>query len=164
MKSFGRSMPVSQYDLQGLWIRDWDSIKEAANELGIQTHTISRYVCKKSMAGSFQWAYKRVVSLEGEIWGIYPLDRRYKVSNLGRIISPVGKLSQITSAANPYLRVRLVDKSISIHRMVAETFIENPENKPLVNHINGNKTNNSASNLSWVTKKECMQNSEIIHK
>ena len=47
-----------------------------------------------------------------------------------------------------------------LHRILAETFIDNPENKATVNHIDGNKTNNSLSNLEWATHKENQQHAE----
>ena len=51
---------------------------------------------------------------------------------------------------------RKMKKMIRIHKAVAETFIPNPDNKSYVNHKDGNKKNNSVSNLEWVTAKENM--------
>jgi hypothetical protein len=72
-----------------------------------------------------------------------------------------------SSKSNKYLkhlcgRYKCVDlyldfgkpKRYFIHRLVAENFIPNPENKPYVNHIDGNRYNNEISNLEWVTHKE----------
>lgn len=55
------------------------------------------------------------------------------------------------------LQVQGKQKRMRVHRMVAETFIENPNNKPYVNHINGDRGDNNVENLEWVTPSENTQ-------
>ena len=86
----------------------------------------------------------------------------YEVSDDGQVRNYKTKklLKQGVNKSYPYARVSFslgcsgTPKIMFIHRLVAEAFINNPENKPQVNHIDGNKLNNSVSNLEWVTAKE----------
>ena len=87
----------------------------------------------------------------------------YMVSNKGRIFSlKTFSFMEGTHTESGYVRIKLRDKEgkehiKAKHRIVAESFCENEENKPYVNHIDGDKDNNHPSNLEWVTSKENTQ-------
>lgn len=100
-----------------------------------------------------------------EVWKQY-LDTNYEVSNLGNVRNKNTKvvLSQ-EDTGNGYLCVGLqmdkgVYKKTRVHRMVAMTFLEfqRTEERNEVDHINGNKSDNSVDNLRWCTHKENMNN------
>lgn len=93
-----------------------------------------------------------------EIWKpIKNYEELYEVSNYGNIISKKrGKIKK-PFYHNGYLRVELsksgVNKKYFVHRLVAETFIENSENLEQVNHKDENKLNNYVGNLEWCSTK-----------
>ena len=94
-----------------------------------------------------------------EIWKDVPFDSNYKVSNYGRIFSKrTNKILKGELTEKGYIRVALTEhKRYLVHCIVARTFIPNPENKPQVNHIDGNKQNNYVDNLEWCTQSENMR-------
>ena len=95
-----------------------------------------------------------------ELWDYVPrFKNMVQVSTLGRIKSfyrySSGKIIQcIDIDCFGYARVRIKGKRYKIHRLVAETFIPNQEDKREVNHKDGNKLNNRADNLEWATRSE----------
>lgn len=61
-----------------------------------------------------------------------------------------------------YMSVKFNKKNLAVHRLVAETFIPNPENKPTVDHINRVRDDNRVENLRWATHTEQRENSSIV--
>lgn len=92
----------------------------------------------------------------------YPFNKNYIVYDDGRIYSKRFK-KFLTPKVNHdgYHRIQIWKdnkcKYIAWHRIIAETFIPNPKNKPVINHIDGDKTNNYVSNLEWCTQSENIQ-------
>lgn len=110
-----------------------------------------------------------------EIWkDIEGYEGLYQVSSEGMVKSlnynRTGKERILKSAKDKYgylfvkLRKEGTVKYYLIHRLIAIAFIPNPDNKPCIDHINGDKTDNRVENLRWVTHKENMNNPITLNK
>lgn len=97
------------------------------------------------------------------IWKKIPnYDGIYEVNNVGQIRNTTsGKVLKQHENPLGYKFIRLskngVSKKYRVHRLVAICFLENPENKPFINHLDSNPRNNQLDNLQWCTQSENIQ-------
>jgi len=97
-----------------------------------------------------------------EIWNVIKGYESYQVSNLGNVKrvykNGAEKILVKLNNGSGYMGVCLCKKGLPkrfyVHRLVASSFIDNNESKDEVNHIDGNRQNNSLGNLEWVTRSE----------
>ena len=126
-------------------------------------HEKKRYEDYKLACAALMLCYPfELDDIDGEIWrDIKGFEGHYQISNYGRVKSFYKSKVKILKpyvAPNGYLLISLQngnkDKKLTVHRLVAETFIPNPYNLPEVDHKFGNKFDNYVENLEWVSSAE----------
>ncbi len=142
----------------------FSSIKEAANTVGCHDRAIGLVLAGKNpTAKGYVWRYVNQNPLKVEsnteemsVVDDYP---NYMVTRSGQVYNCKNKrfLKPIPNK-NGYVYVTLCKagkkKNRYVHTLIAACYIENPENKPFVNHIDSNKQNNAVDNLEWCTQSE----------
>lgn len=88
---------------------------------------------------------------------------QYAVSNFGNLMNvETQKFLKQRNDTKGYVIVTIskdgIRKDYRLHRLIAEHFIDNPDNLPIIDHIDGNKSNNEISNLRWATQQTNCQN------
>ena len=115
----------------------------------------SKFVCKFAMVTEI---WKDIEGYEN----LYQVSSEGRIKNLNYFKTGKEKILKGGKYGSGYLKVKLFKdgkgKNYAIHRLVAQAFIENPDNKPQIDHINTDKTDNRVENLRWVTNKENMNN------
>jgi len=101
-----------------------------------------------------------------ELWKNIENYESYSVSDLGNVRNDTtSRILKPSKDTNGYLLVDLckngIQKSFNVHRLVALAFIENPENKECVDHIDNNPQNNNLTNLRWATITENARNRKM---
>lgn len=103
-----------------------------------------------------------------ESWKVIPDYEGYYVSDFGRakiIKNGIEKILSLREDTKGYYSIRPSKNNIGnnqmIHRVIATLFLENPETKPCVDHIDGNIKNNNITNLRWATRSENLLNQKL---
>lgn len=159
---------VIQYDSSGHILKIFASANDAAEEIGCSASGISMACTGKVQTfKGFIWKYeaktKKVeIKDETEEWLILDDYPRYKVSKDGRIYSIHCKKMNKLSDVSGYKFVHIINKfgkgkKVPIHRLVALAYIPNPEDHPVVNHKDGNPSNNTVENLEWCSHSHNIQ-------
>ena len=164
-----QNIKINKFDMCNNFLKTYNSIIDAANDIFINNNLtnninsirngISRVINGKYKSSfGYRWEIVNQNNYNNEIWKEVIINNKntnYYVSNLGRFKNYKGIIMEnYKPHYSGYIYVRINKNKYSLHYLVAITFINNPENKKNINHIDGNKINNSSNNLEWCTIKE----------
>ena len=101
-----------------------------------------------------------------EVWKpILEYSNKYEVSNFGRVRNEKGNILKPFATHGGYFMVALNENGVKtnfrLHRLVAQMFVPNPDCKAEVNHKNGIKSDNNATNLEWCSRSENMRHAYL---
>ena len=156
----GGKRGVLKYSLDWVLLERYESCKLASISNNCTISEISGAASltngRSHISKGFMWRFEDQ-QIEGEVW---------KKHKSGKMVSTKGRTSFNNRAAlygqhteQSYMKTSVNSKQkMFVHRLVAETFIDNPDNLPMVDHIDGDRANNKVENLRWVSAKENASN------
>ncbi len=124
------------------------------NNIDKSSASLIKFLKNNEIYCGFKWMYDDISDLENEVWVLFKTviseksnsKHKYYVSNYGRVKNNTRLLK---AYGEVYSHHWFDNKSYKTHRLVAQCFLENPNNYEMVNHIDGNPMNNNVSNLEW---------------
>jgi len=150
---------VHQYDLEGNFIREFESSVKAAESVGLSPSSMPSILKGEKKSKGYIWKYAPVTVndpyKEYRDWVELDEFPKYKISRDGRVFSEKQhKELRLNGKKTRVQTVCLVDntgteRSVSVHQLVGRAYIPNPEGYPLLKHLDNDPSNNRVENLEW---------------
>jgi hypothetical protein len=146
--------PVEVMSVSTMKWHSYESLNDAARRLGLNVGSVHACLSGRIVT-SGGYKFRRVTSpnIDGEEWKLVPgMCKEVHVSNFGRFRDSRGVTKTVKPRADGYCNVKIGNSSYQLHRLIATAFsLARTTEQDVVDHINGNKSDNRLVNLRWVT-------------